>query len=320
MLKGFGEIPDRENYTVISPSKLACLRESPKLYKRRYIDKIDDTTKSMEFGTMVHMAILEPVRFMREYRTLPKVTETNDLSQNQLKEMCRSLELPVSGKKSELIERIRTKVYLEPQLDEMTKELEGQNLQIISHDQYFDVMNIVEEINNDPKIGNWLKIAEKEQKGYIQDPQTGLVMSFMSDAFLSVGNVDIIIDFKVTTHWNEFQFESNLFNNSFHLLAAAYSWALSEINNRDYSHFVFVAIEPKPPYRIRKYNIDFGCLEAGKSELRFYLDEMSRRLKTNDWTEDKSETDIKTVTLKPFQWEKVKGDANGTTGIIDTTF
>jgi hypothetical protein len=82
---GWGSISNRENYIICSPSALIAFREDPEIYKMKYIDKEDYSTDSMEFGTLVHLRVLEPEKFFSEYMVLPPKTDQNDYDAELLK-------------------------------------------------------------------------------------------------------------------------------------------------------------------------------------------------------------------------------------------
>jgi hypothetical protein len=59
------------------------------------------------------------------------------------------------------------------------------------------VMKKLEDINNKimshPKVGEWLRLCEKEKKGYWQDPETGIVMPFLADGFLNIKALEFVL-------------------------------------------------------------------------------------------------------------------------------
>lgn len=303
MISGWNEIPNRENFVVTSPSKLVCLRECPELYKYRYIDKKDQKTPEMEFGTLCHMAVLEPEKFASLYAKLPETTEQNDLSLAQLKEKAKALGLTVSGTKKELCARIRTVEPLETQSDEIVEAYQAAGTRFISPVLSAKIEAVTAKIKEHHILGPWLQLAKTEQRGYYQDQNTGVVVSFVADAVVTVKNVNIIFDLKFTSDWEPKWFDRSNYEKGRHLLAASYCEGLKAITGQQWDKFVFVAIEPSAPHRIELYDVDAGMLEAGKAELDYHLKEYYQRISTNDWSRNSS---IRETTLKSWDWEKIK--------------
>lgn len=307
MNNNWGEIPNRENFIVTSPSKLVCLRESAKLYKYRYIDKKDEKTSQMKFGTLCHMAVLEPEKFADLYTRLPEITQENDLSLLELKEKAKELGLTVSGTKKELCARIRTVKPLETQIDEISDAIQKSGKQVLPPTLIAEIDAVVAEIKDHPILSKWLVEAKTEQRGYYQDPKTGVLVSFVVDAIVNYKGTNIIFDLKFTSDWKPKWFENSNYEKGRNLLAACYCEALKSITKSHWEKFVFVAIEPSPPYRIELYEVDEGMLEAGKSELDYWLNDYYHRVNTNDWSEVKY---IRQTTLKSWDWEKIKEVVN----------
>lgn len=301
-MNSWGKLEKRDGLVIASPSKLICLRESPKLYKSRYIDKVEEKSDSMEFGTMCHMAILEPELFAEKYVTIP--AHTYDPSLTELKSIAKELDLPVSGTKKELLARIRTKYEMEKTLDEVSEEIAASGKQVISPVLASKLEAIKAEVFGHEMIGSWLQVAEKERPGFYTD-ENGVVISFKPDAFLYLNGVGIVLDFKFTKDWDEFKFSRSNFKEGRHIQAAAYLKAISAIEGKPYEHFVFVAIEPIAPFRMRCYEADIAMIEGGNDELKKWSKEFKRRTLENDWTELKSETAIKQTSLQTWDWEKL---------------
>lgn len=303
---GWGKIENRDQHLVASPSKLACLRQCPELYKHKYIDGNKEQTDSMDFGVMCHMAILEPEKFNEKYSVLPTPTETNDLGLKELKEKAESLGLTQSGTKKELCDRIRTIEPLEPQLNELQEEIIAKGKQVITQAVYSKIEAIKTKVYGHPQLGRFLEVATKEKYGHYQDPKTGVILAFLSDAFLKIGNVGIILDFKFTKDWEGRNFERTNHKEGRHLLAACYSKAISEIEGFKYDQFVFVAIEPVAPFRMRLHQVDVGMMDAGLAELDFYLADFKERHEKNDFSPRDDQHLIKPTTLPSWAYETIK--------------
>lgn len=302
MLKGWGEIPNRENYIVCSPSALMSFRKDPEIYKMRYIDKVDDTTESMAFGTLVHLRVLQPEKFFNEYAILPEKTAQNDYDSEQLKSMCKEFGEKVAGTKRELAYRLRTHIPDFKIYEELMDEVEAQGKKSISPITLKKLNDINDKIMAHPKVGEWLRLADKEKKGYWSH-ESGVVMPFVADAFFIHKNVGICFDLKVTTYFEPKRFERNLFESGYHMQAAIYCNAISEIELQSFENFLFVTIEPTAPYRVRYIQLDNAALEAGKVELNHYMKQFKTCYENNNFSSRDSE--ITQVSLASWDWDKI---------------
>jgi exodeoxyribonuclease VIII len=305
MEHGWGQIPNRENYIVCSPSALMALRKDPEIYKMRYIDKVDDTTEAMAFGTLVHKRVLEPELFANEYAILPEKNAANDYDSERLKAMCKEFGEKVTGTKRELAERIRNHLPDFVIWEELLDEVTAKGLKSLPISTFKKLNQIYEKIMAHEKVGEWIRVADKEKKGYWTHP-SGVVMSFVADAFFMFKGVGICIDLKITTHFEPNRFMRNLYESGYHMQAAAYCQAISDIEGQSFDNFLFVTIEPAAPHRVRFLQLDSAAIEAGKVELNKYIHEFKQRSEQNDWSPRSIDTQIQQVSLASWDWEKIQ--------------
>ena len=301
---GWGSIPDRENHIVCSPSALLAFRQDPEIYKMRYIDKEEYTTDSMEFGTLVHLRVLQPEKFFNEYAVLPDKTPENDMDLSMMKAICKQFDEPVSGAKRELAQRIRKhtpefKIY-----EEIVDEVTAQGKKAIPPVVLKKLNAINDKIMAHAKVGEWLKLAEKEKKGYWQDPETGVVMPFIADGFFEHKGIGIALDLKITRDFDPRRFSNNMYDNGYFIQAAAYCEAISAIQGEAFENFLFITVEPSAPHRVRFLQLDSAALEAGRKSLKKYLREFKQRWTTQDWSARPMDIEIQQVSLASWSWQK----------------
>lgn len=303
-MQAWGLIPDRENHIVCSPSSLMALRKDPEIYKMRYIDKVNDTTESMAFGTLVHLRVLQPEKFFNEYAVLPDKTPSNDYDSEQLKSMCKEFGEKVTGTKRELASRLRTHIPDFKIYEELVDEAQNGGKKALPPATIKKLNEINDKLMAHPKVGEWLRLAEKEKKGYWQH-DSGVVLSFVADAFFAFKGVGVCIDLKITTHFEPRRFMQNLYESGYHMQAAAYCKAISAIEGQDFNNFMFVTIEPCAPHRVRFLQLDQAAIEAGKVELNKYVKEYKDRTERNDWTVREVDQSIQQVSLASWDWTKI---------------
>jgi hypothetical protein len=289
-----------------SPSRLICFREDPEIYHQKYIEKIKDDTESMDFGKLAHMATFEPHKLSEKYVIMPEKTATNDLSKEELVAMCVCLGLKKTGNKADLIKSIREVSSLEPQLDEIENELIKSDRILLPPKTLLDALTIAKKILSHPILAKHLEGAEFEKRGYYTDEETGVVMRFQTDATKKYSDFGLIIDLKITKDWDSYRFDATNFTTGRHIQGYSYCKGVSKIENFPYNRVLFIAVEPKSPFRVRAYEMDEGALDAGRSEHDYYLKEFKERLTKNDWSPRPNDIRIQTTTLRHFEWERVK--------------
>lgn len=301
---GWGSVPDRENHIVCSPSALLAFREDPEIYKMRYIDKEQYATDSMEFGTLVHLRVLQPEKFFQEYAVLPEKTPENDIDLTMLKAICKQFDEPVSGTKRDLAQRIRKHTPEFRIYEEIVDEIVAQGKKALPPDTLKKLNAIHDKIMSHPKVGTWLKLAEKEKKGYWQDPETGIVMPFIADGFFEHKGIGIALDLKITRDFDPRRFSNNMYDNGYFIQAAAYCEAISAIQGQAFENFLFITVEPGAPHRVRFLQLDSAALEAGRKTLKKYLREFKQRWTTQDWSARPMDIEIQQVSLASWCWQK----------------
>lgn len=287
-----------------SPSRLILFREDPELYKLRYIDKEDSDSKSMELGTLIHKAVLEPDTFQDEYMILPEKTETNDLDSKQLEALCKANGLKVSGTKAEKLARLReANIEIEVQFDEIMAAMADSGKILVPHPTLKKALAIKEKIYSHPKVGPWVQLSQKEKRGWFEI--NDVIMRFQIDGFFEHNGVGVVWDLKTTKDWEKRRFERNLFDNGFHIQLEIYRKAIKAIENKEINAFMIIAVETTAPYRVRYYQLDAASLDAAALEIDIYLQEYKERLQANDFSARKEDLDIQTVSLQSWDWNKV---------------
>lgn len=308
---GWGKYEKKEGDILGSPSRLICFREDPEIYKSRYIDKDFEETDSMEWGTFVHCAVWEPEKFLERYLILPEKTAGNSLSGDQLEARCRELALKTTGTKAAKIARIREVTPLEKQWDELVSEL-PQGKIMIPPKSMKNALMISEKIHAHPKVGPWIRLAQKEKRGWYTCDKTGVIMRFQIDGFFEHKEIGVLIDLKVTKDWEKKKFEWNMSKNGIHLQLASYREAYKQIEGKEFEATLIIAVEPVYPFRIRYHQVDSASLDAGKMELDHYLPEYKKRVQNNDFSPRLEDLEINTVGLTSWDFERIGhlGDVN----------
>lgn len=305
-MQGFGPIPEelKKSHIVLSASKLIEFKKSPRHYWWKYILKRKETTDSMEKGTLIHMAVLEPERFAKEYCTIP--AHAPSYSGDELQKLCKDLGLAASGTKFAMTERIRTKNPEFWTYDDEMKKLEASGKKVISQEEWDMCETIVDQINHSKVSGTLLKNAQKEISGYFS-PMPGILISFRIDAFTDYEGKGVLIDVKTSRDVSKRYVERTNYQDGRHIQFAIYCDALSAIKGRDFSELsYFLFIENSAPYCLAEHHADNGMMDAGKSEYKSLIKKLVKCHETNKWPGPQSQ--IETTTLAPWDFERVLVD------------
>lgn len=296
---GWGSYQKKEGDITCSPSRIILLREDPILYKAKYIDKIDDTTKSMDFGTLVHASVLEPKKFSEKYRPVPIRTDENDLTVKDLDKILVDLGLKKTGNKDEKIKRVReVKKDFPLQYDEILETL-SKDFEYISIDHENACKVISGRIKAHPKVGPWVELADKEKRGWYTH-ESGVVMRFQIDCPFEYKDAGVICDLKVHREWNSKWFDNWLHDSGTYIQLAAYREAMKKIEGKVFRHFLIISVEPAFPHRVRYREIEESTIDKGLEDLNKYILEFKERTINNDWSERAEDLEIKTAGLRPW--------------------
>lgn len=305
---GYGDVPQeiREKYLVTSPSAIIEFRKSPKAYHWKYILGNREESDAMRQGTLIHKAILEPNVFKNEYCKIS--TELQSYQNKDLQEMCRENGLKVGGTKADLTERIRE---LNPDFwtleDEMEKQI-GLGKKVLPENTW-TMIDAIQANLQERNISKYvIDNGEKEIKGWFMH-ETGVVISFRADAMFK--NIKegqgCVMDLKTspkidTNHVRRWHCAEGR-----HIQIAAYVDAFSKIEKRpfeNYSYFLFV--RSIAPYDVAEYLVDSAMLDAGRSEITYYIKEMQKCIKDNKWPGEQK--DIETTSLSDWDYQNLKLD------------
>lgn len=225
----------------ISKSGLDLINRSPSHYKYS-----DDTaqTKSMQLGTAIHVAILEPEVFERDYMLLRDVKDR------------------------------RSAAY------KAAVEVHGPDNVLTASDADL-VIGMQESVRSDARAMEWLsKIEHAELSLFTTCPTTGAKVRCRYDAITSDG---YIIDLKSTRDASPDEFAKSIYNFRYHVQDALYSDAYQWHTGKEIKGFIFLAVENTLPHSVMVYQLDDISKEIGRSEYKKNLATYMHSAITGDW-------------------------------------
>jgi exodeoxyribonuclease VIII len=239
--------------TAVNSSALKDALKSPASFKTAFTTK-KDPTPAMEFGTLVHTAILEFKRFKSEYIIKP------DFGNMRLKE-----------------NKAAAEEWLNANSDK----------KFVAQDDYNKLIGIAESISNHKDAISLLTNGQIEQSGYFTDPETCILNRIRPD-FLS-NDKCVLVDLKTTTDCTLNDFSRTIWNFRYDFQMAMYSEGVRIISGKRPDFHVFIVVEKTPPYECAVYVADDALLEKGMQDYKKALKVVFNSLQSGIFNKYQSE-------------------------------
>ena len=241
----------------VSNSYLSRLSKVPAMAKIK-----TEATPAMTFGTAFHSFILEPDKFSHQVAVCPKCDR-------------------------------RTKAGKEVYAD-FTAESTGKV--VISIDEFETIQSMRESISRHPAAARLLSggIAEQSVLFNLESNNGTIIKCKARTDFLTPNG--IVVDLKTTKDASQHSFLRSILNFKYYLQASFYMTGLSKISDK-YERFIFIAIEPNPPFRCEVYELSDEFLEYGYFKIKDLL-ELELKCRGYDFWPNYQNDDI-TIIEKP---------------------
>lgn len=302
----------------ISNSSLSWLKKSPLYYKRMMDKEIDESTKMyFEKGKWIHMYILEPEEFDKNYMfldyTIPK--------SKQQKDFCNTLAHAKKGtKKDKLINAYKKSYSTKEEDDKILSKAKILDKQFSNYIKYLKLnhsyakilppteLYVLEQIHlaiNNHKLSQSLLYNEEHKtfgntdKLFIKnefpiywiDPKYKLECKSMIDRLIiDYENKKVtIVDLKTTSHLYTFR-ESALeysYNRQIAFYWMAVYWYFKNELNIDITEWekeaYIVAVSKTEPFEVRVFTISDVKLKEALNEIDSFLDEIKWHTEEDKW-------------------------------------
>ena len=240
-------------------SEMKEILRSPAHY-RHYKDNPPEPTKAMLLGRAVHMAVLEPALFKRNFAVMDD------------SEICE--EIGGSRPRATGAYRHWKDVFL---ADNAGKEF-------LDPGEYEAISAMAHAAFLHPAASALLEAKGRcEASLEWTDAVTGTPMKARLDKLLVSGRV---IDVKTCEDARADAFQRSIYNYAYYLQAATYLEAVNnccEIEAGCDVPFTFICIEKSPPYAVAVYDIDTPALEIGAMAMRKCIDTFAKCSAANNW-------------------------------------
>ena len=191
-------------------SDLWKLKSSPAHFKYALEHPVEQTP-AMAFGSAVHMAVLEPRRFRKEYVVADFDARTKE------------------GKA-------------------LRQQYQDEGKILLTKDQGEQINGIVAAIRKHPFAKRLLQ-GKHEQAHFWTDPETGEKCKCKTDCETEINGSYYVVDLKTCASADEDEFVRDAIKFGYFMQAAMYTEGVKCDTGKD-AGFVFVAVEKEPPYAV----------------------------------------------------------------------
>lgn len=289
----FAGIPNKTYHSgpEFSKSTLDLISKSP-LHYRYAVDAKNDNraeTSWQRIGSLTHTLVLEPKKLWAEYAEPFVAPEGALRTVDDLKAALAQVGEKQTGKRDELIERLRQAdpgaVFYDDEL--AAWDAARGDRAVINADELALAQAMRDAVMAHPTAGKLFSGAgEAELSAYWQDPETGLACRCRPDWWLING---VLVDLKTAEDASPEAFEKSILNYRYHVQAAFYldgaraAFSRTPFTALPPDHFVFVVVEKTPPHAVAVYRLDDDAIEIGRREYQRDLATAAECLRTGEW-------------------------------------
>lgn len=240
-----------------------------------------EPTDPMKFGTLVHMAILEPSKFKSRYFVEPEfVGVTKD------------------GK----VTTSKNAKDVQEKYAKWTSEL-PKGAVVVTEDERSALFNMIESVLSHPTASQLLTNVKTELAGFYRDEKTGILIKIKHDIFAFTGDIQADLKTCQDSYWPEFR--RTVESKKYYFQDAMYAQATKEINGVMPESRAWIAVENKYPFETRVHEVCPVYKEAGANEYRHCLDKVKKGIDENSFPPGQLEPEL----TQPSIWfEKEHGD------------
>jgi PDDEXK-like domain of unknown function (DUF3799) len=225
----------------ISNSGLSLIARSPAHYR---FSAPSEPTRSMEIGTAIHTAVLEPERFASEYVLLKNITDRRSSAYKDATKI-HSSERVLTGTEADKVQGMAESVLGNPHAQAL-----------IQHPD-----------------------ARTELSVFTQDPETGVTVKCRFD-LMTPGKA---LDLKKTQDARADAFAKSVANYRYMVQAAFYSDVWKWETGETLEAFGFLCVEEEMPHASAIYVLDDEAMEYGRKLYRRDLNRYAECLESGEW-------------------------------------
>ncbi len=244
----------------ISSTSVRLFLESPLHFYWFFVLGRDiKVNKSMEFGNLAHICILEPKRFREKYIVMPDFDSFD-----------------AKGNPSES----KNTTYYKNQVAQW-KANQSPDAIIVTTEEFQKLEWMLESITRHKGAKFLLKDGIPEMSGYFRDPITGIGCRIRPD-FLKY-SLKAMVDLKTCLSPENGSFRSQISKRNYDAQLSMYNHGFQMIEGHQIDAAHFLAVQNEAPYDTCVWTPDDGMLDLGWKKYRFALEGIAECMKTNNW-------------------------------------
>jgi len=219
-------------------------------HMRHAMQNPSPSTPALEFGSLVHTAVLEPDMLNVAYAVAPNVDRRT------------------KGGKQEWAD------FLECNSDKI----------VVKEDDMIKARDISASVRKHTLATKWLS----NKKGMVEhvcvwdDDDTGVDCKAKIDLYIppARNGAPVVVDLKTTNDASPTGFAKSVAKFHYHLQAAFYLDGVAKSNKR-HAKFVFIAVEKEAPYSVGVYMLDQDAIEAGRKLYKNVLSDWTKAVQSD---------------------------------------
>ena len=231
----------------LSNSALACLKQSPEVFRDRYIlGKPQAQSDAFRIGSAVHCLVLEPHLFSERYAAAPRV----DRRTTQGKADWEIFQSAVGDR------------------------------ELLTEDEHAEIVATAQAFGKYAGLTTLLGSAGRIIEEPIYFELFGEPFKCKPDCVIP--SAKVIIDIKTTASVKPRKFAWSAIDYGYHRQAAIYMHACEEKYQAEF-RFLFACVEKKYPFEVAVFEFDGRSITDGVDQVEKLVEEYQRRRQQNDW-------------------------------------
>ena len=275
--------PDTDYHSApgVSSSILKEMGRSPAHCRAKRDGDRDKRTKALDTGIILHCAVLEPERFAREYALPPmRINYPNALATvEEMKSRCETEGLPKTGKKDDLMARLREHDKHIELWDDILAEYRENKILLSEADMEL-CQGVMASVAAHSKAMKAFQGGVAERTLVWEDEATGELCRARMDYYRE--DLGMIFDLKSCRDARHDPFQRDIPKYGYHISAAMYLEGARACGLKA-TGFAWLAIEKEPTYAIGLYMASAEMLMEGDDRFREYLDLYHACSETDSW-------------------------------------
>ncbi len=230
-----------------SSSSLKVVIDSPYTYLSGLMDRQNGIekkpSKSMNFGTIAHLMILEPAEFKRRFIMAPKFDRRTN------------------------VEKAAEQAFLSDLPPDAV---------IMNEEEYDDFMGVINAIMQHEKARDIFTEGVTEVSGFYRDPVTGLLIRIRPDFISTRNDLSMFIDLKTARDSSYKGFQRQIGELRYDMQLALYREGIKQITGSYPEICGWTVVENKRPYEVSIFTADNAMIEIGERWCRYALDRLAK--------------------------------------------